>query len=151
MAAHRKLAAEYGHQAEVVCAARERSQHRTQEVNPQQRVRESITFSRDKNFEREVVVDERSLVRDALRRGMGEITYPQVRANLESRLVSEEFQAIERLNHLPGRRLTTARTIATEEEILRRVREAQNRIQPVTSNVEAFRIAKDHPRLNRAQ
>ncbi len=79
MAAHRKLAAEYGHQAEVVCAARERSQHRTQEVNPQQRVRESITFSRDKNFEREAVVDERSLVRDALRRGMGEITYPQVR------------------------------------------------------------------------
>lgn len=72
-------------------------------------------------------------------------------ANLESRLASEEFQAIERLNHLPGRRLTTARTIAAEEEILRRVREAQNRIQPVTSNVEAFRIAKDHPRLNRAQ
>src|ERR1700750_825774 len=84
MAAHRKLAAEYGHQAEaVVCAARERSQHRTQDVNPQQRVRESITFSRDKNFEREAVVDERSLVRDALRRGIGEITYPQMRANLE--------------------------------------------------------------------
>ena len=152
MAAHRKLAAEDGHQAEaVVCAARERSQHRTQEVNPQQRVRESITFSRDKNFEREAVVDERSLVRDALRRGMGEITYLQVRANLESRLASGEFQAIERLNHLPGRRLTTARTIAAEEEILRRVREGQNRIQPVTSNVEAFRIAKDHPQLNRAQ
>jgi hypothetical protein len=56
---------------------------------------------------------------------MGEITYLHVRANLESRLASEEFQAIERLNHLPGRRLTTARTIAAEEEILRRVREAK--------------------------
>ena len=39
-----------------------------------------MTFSRDKNFEREAVVDERAIVRDALRRGMGEITYGQVRA-----------------------------------------------------------------------
>src|SRR3984893_1134700 len=152
MAAHRKLAADFGHQAEaVVRTARERFQQQQKPVNSFDRVRESITFSRDKNFEREAVVDERSLVRDALRRGMGEITYPQVRANLESRLASGEFRAIERLNHLPGRRLTTARTIAAEEEILRRVREGQNRIQPVTSNVEAFRIAKDHPQLNRAQ
>jgi ATP-dependent exoDNAse (exonuclease V) alpha subunit len=152
IAAHRKLAAEYGHQAEaVVRAAQERSQHRTQRFNPQQWVRESVTFSRDKNFEREAVVDERALVRDALRRGMGEITYPQVRANLDSRLASGEFQAIERSNHLPGRRLTTARTIAAETEILRRVREGQNGIQPVTSNVEAFKIANDHRQLNRAQ
>jgi ATP-dependent exoDNAse (exonuclease V) alpha subunit len=152
MAAHHKLAAEYGHQAEgVVRAARERSQHRTQEINPQQRVRESITFSRDKNFEREAVVDERALVRDALRRGMGEITYPQVRANIDVRLASGEFQAIERSNHAPGRQLTTARTIAAEAEILRRMHEGQNRIQPVTTKVEAFKIASAHPQLNRAQ
>ena len=154
MAAHRKLATKYGHQAEaVVRAAQERSQHRTQEVNPQQwvRVRESITFSSDKNFEREAVVDERALIRDALRRGMGEITYPQVRANLDARLASGEFQFIERSNHLPGRRLTTARTIAAEAEVLRRVHEGQNRVPPVASNVQAFKIANDHPQLNRAQ
>lgn len=152
MAAHRKLAAKYGHQAEaVVRAAQERSHHLTQEFNSQQWVRESVTFSRDKNFEREAVVDERALVRDALRRGMGEITYPQVRANLDSRLASGEFQAIERSNHLPGRRLTTAQTIAAETEVLRRVREGQNRIQPVTSGINAFKIANDHPQLNRAQ
>ena len=66
MTAHHKLAAEYGNQADsVVRAARERSQHPTEEINPQQRVRESVTFSRDKNFEREAVVDERDIVRDA--------------------------------------------------------------------------------------
>ena len=59
----------------MVRAARERSQHPAQETNPQLRVRESVTFSRDKNFEREAVVDERAIVRDALRRGMGDITY----------------------------------------------------------------------------
>ena len=72
MAAHRKLAADFGHQAEaVVRAARERVQHQEKPVNSLDRVRESLTFSRDKNFEREAVVDERALIRDGLRRGMG--------------------------------------------------------------------------------
>src|ERR1700686_3646241 len=58
MAAHRKLAAHFGHQAEtVVRVARERSQHQEKPVNSFERVRESLTFSRDKNFEREAVVD----------------------------------------------------------------------------------------------
>src|SRR6202453_5184789 len=65
MAAHRKLAADFGHQAEaVVRAACERSQHQERPVNSFERVRESLTFSRDKNFEREAVVDERALIRD---------------------------------------------------------------------------------------
>jgi ATP-dependent exoDNAse (exonuclease V) alpha subunit len=112
---------------------------------------ESLTFSRDKNFEREAVIDERVLMRDALRRGMGEVTYPQVRANLDARLASGEFQAIERPHHLPGRRLTTARTIEAEREILQRVRAGQDRMQPVMTHVEAFKVAHDHPQLNRAQ
>src|SRR5579863_3026749 len=112
MAARRKLAAEYGNQAEaVVRIAHERARMQTQEVNPQQRVRESVTFSRDKNFEREAVVDERALVRDALRRGMGDITYGQVRADLNARLASGEFQTIDQPSQMPGRKLTTSRTI----------------------------------------
>ena len=96
MAAHRKLAADFGHQAEaVVRAARDRSQHQVKSVNSFERVRESLTFSRDKNFEREAVVDERALIRDGLRRGMGEITHAQVRANLDTRLASGEFKIVE--------------------------------------------------------
>ena len=151
MAAHRKLAAEYGNQADaVVRAARERAQHPTQEINPQQRVRESVTFSRDKNFEREAVVDERAIVRDALRRGMGEITYAQVRSNLAARLASGEFQTVER-QHAPGRQFTTARTIEAEQEILRRVREGHNQVQPVATRAQAIQIADQHPQFNRAQ
>lgn len=151
MAAHRKLAAEYGNQADtVVRAARERSQQPVQEVNPQQRVREAVTFSRDKNFEREAVVDERAIVRDALRRGMGEITFAQVRGNLSARLSSGEFQAVER-QHAPGRQFTTARTIEAEGEIVRRMREGQNHLSPVATRAEAIQIADRHPQLNRAQ
>jgi conjugative relaxase-like TrwC/TraI family protein len=83
MAAHRKLAAAFGHQSDaVVRAARERSQHHEKPVNSLDRVRESVTFSRDKNFEREAVVDERALIRDGLRRGMGESPMPRSSAIL---------------------------------------------------------------------
>jgi len=152
MAAHRKLAAEYGDQAEaVVRTAQERARTQSQEMNPQQRVRESITFSRDKNFEREAVVDERAVVRDALRRGMGYVTYPQVRANLNARVASGEFQSVERPGNMPGRKLTTARTIEAEREIIDRVREGQRQVQPVANKPEAYQVAQDHPHLNRAQ
>ena len=152
MAAHRKLAADFGHQAEVVVrAARERSQHQEKPVNSFDRVRESLTFSRDKNFEREAVVDERALIRDGLRRGMGEITHSQVRANLDARLASGEFQIVERNQSIPGRQFTTAKTIAAEHEILRRMRDGQNQVEPVLSRPQAITVADQHSHLNRAQ
>src|SRR5271170_21046 len=121
MAAHRKLAADFGNQADaVVRAARERVQHQEKPANSFDRVRESLTFSRDKNFEREAVVDERALIRDGLRRGMGDVTYSQVRANLDARVASGEFQIVERSQGIPGRQLTTAKAIESEHEILRR-------------------------------
>jgi len=152
MAAHRKLAADFGHQAEaVVRAAHERLQHQEKPANTIDRVRESLTFSRDKNFEREAVVDERALIRDGLRRGMGEVTYAQVRANLDARLAAGEFQVVDRGQNMPARQFTTARTIETEQEILRRVREGQNLLAPVATRAEAIQIADRHPQFNRAQ
>jgi conjugative relaxase-like TrwC/TraI family protein len=152
MAAHRKLAADFGHQADaVVRVARERSQHQEKPVNSFDRVRESLTFSRDKNFEREAVVDERALIRDGLRRGMGEITHAQVRANLDARLASGEFQIVERPQSVPGRQFTTARTIEAEHEIIRRVRNGRNDIEPVLPRPQAIALADQHPHLNPAQ
>ena len=152
MAAHRKLAADFGHEADaVVRAARERSQQQETSVGAVNLVRESLTFARDKNFEREAVVDERALIRDGLRRGMGDITYPQLRAHLDARLTSGEFQLVERTHGDPGRQFTTAKTIEAEQEILRRVREGQNQIDPIVTRQQAIAIADQHLHLNRAQ
>ena len=152
MAAHRKLAADFGHQAEaVVRAAHERLQHQGKPVNSVDRVRESLTFSRDKNFEREAVVDERALLRDGLRRGMGEITHDQVRAHLDARLASGEFQIIARQRGVPGRQFTTAKTIAAEQEILHRMREGKHQVEPVLPRPQAIALADQHPHLNLAQ
>jgi conjugative relaxase-like TrwC/TraI family protein len=152
MAAHRKLAADFGQQAEaVVQTAQERSQHQEKHVNSFDRVRESLTFSRDKNFEREAVVDERALIRDGLRRGMGEITHAQVRANLDARLASGEFQIVERSQGVPGRQFTTAKTIEAEHEILHRMRDGQNHVESVLPRPLAIAFADQHSNLNRAQ
>jgi conjugative relaxase-like TrwC/TraI family protein len=152
MAAHRKLAADFGHQAEaVVRAARERLQHQEKPVNSLDRVGESLTFSRDKNFEREAVVDERALIRDGLRRGMGEVTFAQVRGNLDSRLASGEFQVVQRSESQPARQFTTAKTIQAEQEIVRRVSEGRNQFEPVLSRMQAVTVADQHLHLNRAQ
>ncbi|MGO9263477.1 MAG: ATP-dependent RecD-like DNA helicase, partial [Candidatus Binataceae bacterium] len=114
-------------------------------------VRESLTFSRDKNFEREAVVDERALIRDGLRRGMGDITHAQVCAHLDDRLASGEFQIVKRQQGVPGRQFTTAKTIAAEQEILRRMREGRNQIEPVRLRPQAIAVADQHQHLNHAQ
>ncbi|WP_035354768.1 MobF family relaxase [Edaphobacter aggregans] len=151
MAAHRRLASDFGHQADaVVRAARERQQHQEKPINSVDRVRESLTFSRDKNFEREAVVDERILIRDGLRRGMGDVTYAQVRGNLNARIASGEFQTVERA-HIPGRQFTTAKTIAAEYEIVSRVQDGRNQVEPVLSRSEAISVADQHQHLNRTQ
>lgn len=152
MAAHRKLAAEYGHQAEaVVRAARERQIHQQTPGQTVDRVRESLTFARDKNFEREAVVDERALIRDGLRRGMGEVMYSQVCANLNERLSAGEFRVVERPANSPARQFTTARTIEAEHEILRKVGEGRRQVEPVLSRSQAIAVADQHSYLNRAQ
>jgi len=152
MAAHRKLAADFGHQAEaVVRAAREQLQHQQKPANTIDRVRESLTFARDKNFEREAVVDERALIRDGLRRGMGEVTYAHVRGNLDARLAAGEFQIVDRGQNTPARQFTTARTIEAEHEIVHRVTEERNQIEPVLSRSDAIAVADQHQYLNRAQ
>jgi len=152
MAAHRRLAAEFGHQAEaVVRAARERQQHLEKPVQTLERVRESLTFSRDKNFEREAVVDERALIRDGLRRSMGEATYSQMRANLDTRLGSGEFQVVQNSAGSPARQFTTAKTIQAEREILQKVAQGKGQMDPSLSRAQAITVADQHPHLNRSQ
>src|ERR1019366_7936234 len=131
LAAHRKLAVEYGNQPnQVVAAASERSQKKSTERAPeksQKAAQEAVTFARERSFEREAVTDERALFRDALRRGMGETTYAQVRASVEARLASGEFQLVSGTKHSSARQFTTAETIHTEKELLRQMRQGPGR------------------------
>src|SRR5208283_1646721 len=52
---------------------------------------------------------------------------------------------------IPGRQFTTAKTIEAEQEILRRMHEGQNHVEPVLSRPQAIAVADQHSHLNRAQ
>jgi AAA domain/TrwC relaxase len=153
MAAHRKLAADFGDQAESVVRAASERLHRQQQNSSSavDRVRESLTFARDKNFEREAVIDERALFRDALRRGMGEITYPQVLINLEARLATGEFLIVERPKNLSARHFTTAATMANESEVLGHVSRGQHQLEPIMPRQQGIALTDQRSYLNHAQ
>jgi conjugative relaxase-like TrwC/TraI family protein len=111
-ARHEELAAAYGSQPQrVVQEAQARAARGHQRSEPREaRAQEAVTYARDRNFEREAVVDERVLVRDALRRSMGESSFWEVRQNIEHRIRSGEFIEL-------GRecRSGTDRTLTTRE------------------------------------
>jgi len=159
LAAHLQIAAEYGNQASrVVSEARERAlrpaMRGEQEQTPrtaQQRAREALSYARDRNFEREAVVDERLLFRDALRRGMGDITYSQVRASFEERVSSGEFRSVEPQRHQAGRKFTTEETVRAERDVLRRMQQGQDGAPAIASREQAGVHAESRPHLNTAQ
>ena len=153
LAAHRQVAAEFGNQADrVVAEARQRghAEERTPEAS-QLRAQEAVTYARDRSFEREAVTDERDIFRDALRRGMGEITYPQVRASFEARIASGEFQEVSGQKHETGRQFTTAQTIRAEQDVIRRMEQGQNQAAPILSIQEAVALTDAHSKLNAGQ
>src|SRR6202789_3241081 len=151
IAAHRQIAAEHGNQADnVVAEAQSRRKSKAHQSSLEERTQQAnsaLTFARDKGFEREAVLDERAIFVDAMRRGMGEMTYPEVRANLEARIASGEFREVNGSKHSTGRHFTTEGTIQAEKEILRSVREGQGQAPQLMSIQDAIPLTDAHQRL----
>jgi hypothetical protein len=155
LAAHRQLAVEFGNQADrVVSEARQRGHGQAEERTPETahlRAREVVTYARERSFEREAVTDERAIFRDALRRGMGDVTYPQVRASFEARIASGEFQLAPRQRHETGRQFTTQATIEAERDVIRRMQQGQSHAPQIMPIQTAVVLTETHPQLNAAQ
>jgi conjugative relaxase-like TrwC/TraI family protein len=154
LAAHRKLAAEFGNQAARVVAEARARVHTVEQDNPALsalRAQEAVTFSRDRHFEREAVVDERLLMRDALRRGMGETTYGEVHQNFETRLHRGEFIAAPAATNPTLRLFTTPETVAAERAVIQQMRVGQGQVAPILSARDAAAVTAQHSYLNSHQ
>jgi conjugative relaxase-like TrwC/TraI family protein len=156
MVAHRHLAAEYGNQARrVVEEARARAlgfgQSGIRIPDAPVRAQEAVTYARDRNIEREAVTDERTLFRDALRRGMGDLTYTQVRANFDARVALGEFQPVPTDKHVTGRQFTTQEAIRAEQDVLARMQRGRDQASEIMSRAQATELADRRPQLNAAQ
>ena len=152
LAAHKEMAVSFGNQPQqVVADARARAQQHQQQPNKMTTAKEAITFARDSIFEREAVADERTILRDALRRGMGEATYREVRTEFDRRKEGGEFRFVEGTKHSSGRGFTTADTIAAERSNIRYVLEGRNAVEPIMSAERAREQANTRSFLNPSQ
>lgn len=154
LAAHRQVAAEFGNQADqVVQEAKSRANSIEQKhlATVPERVQEAVTFSKSRNFEREAVTDERDLMRDALRRGMGDLTYGQVRERFEERITSGEFQSVPGQKHETGRQFTTREAIAEELATIKHMQQGQLKSEPIMRMEDAESHARERELLNPAQ
>ncbi|RXH55427.1 MobF family relaxase [Granulicella sibirica] len=153
LAAHRQVAAEFGNQADrVVQEARDRANSIERKPLPAAvRVQEAVTFAKSRNFEREAVTDERDIMRDALRRGMGDLTHSQVRGHFEQRVTSGEFQITPGQKHETGRQFTTREAIAEELSTIKQMQQGRQAAEPIMRQDDAAAHARSGQFLNPAQ
>ena len=95
---------------------------------PQFRAQEAVTYAKERNFEREAVTDERDIMRDALRRGMGDLTFSQLREEFARRHNSGEFQVVKAQKHETGRHFTPRESIAAERTVVGHMQRGQNTV-----------------------
>jgi conjugative relaxase-like TrwC/TraI family protein len=148
---HQTLAAAHGHQPTlVVQAARDRARRGEHHV-PQVTPRTAVTYARDRNLEREAVVDERVLVRDALRRSMGDLTVEAIKDEVAHRVAAGEFIDMEPPVGAPARAFTTREMVALERQTIDTVLDGQ-RTQPSLANtVTRHAVQRASPHLSEPQ
>jgi hypothetical protein len=83
---HQELADQFGNQPTTVVETTEHRHERHAEHEREQvdAARQAVTFARDRNLEREAVVEERSILRDALQRSLGEARVKMIKRGARS-------------------------------------------------------------------
>ena len=148
---HRALAEAYGNQpSRVVATARARAhtgEHRLQQIT----AAAAVTYARDRNFEREAVVDERALVRDALNRSMGDVRVDAIKDEVSRRVTDRTFIQVDGRAGRPGRLMTTREMRRLERETVEAMREGQRTQGPLASAVTRQAVQLGSPHLNAPQ
>jgi conjugative relaxase-like TrwC/TraI family protein len=152
LAAHKEMAADFGNQPErVVAAARERALSQGQGTGLQGDARGAVAFAKEKVFEREAVADERIVMREALRRGMGEVSFSEVQSEFQRRREEGEFRSVQGQKHSSGRSFTTPETIAAERANVQHVLDGSGAVKPMLSDRAAEKQSQSRDFLNEAQ
>jgi conjugative relaxase-like TrwC/TraI family protein len=151
LAAHKEMAADFGNQPQqVIAAARERAVNQAQAALYID-ARGTVAFAKEKVFEREAVADERLIMREALRRGMGEVSFAETRDEFQRRWHGGEFHPVQGQKYSSGRSFTTPETIAAERANIQHVLAGQGSAEPMLSGAAAQRQAMSRDFLNEKQ
>jgi conjugative relaxase-like TrwC/TraI family protein len=150
---HRALAEQFGNQPSQVVEAveLERAHHVEHEREPADAARQAVTFARDRNLEREAVVEERAILRDALQRSLGEGRVDDIKGEVNRRLERGEFLAVEHESGAPGRSFTTPAMMQLEQETIDSMRAGQGQHSELVAEQTREAIARDYQHLNQSQ
>ncbi|WP_420238255.1 MobF family relaxase [Telmatobacter bradus] len=147
---HHELAVQFGNQADrVVAQAREHAQQF--EPGQEKAVQQSATYARNHVFEHSAVQDERTILQSMLDRGMGQLTYDEVRQEFSRRVTSGEFCII---SHKEGRaapQYTTAEMVRMEKAIIAGMQQGNHGDFMLVSPQVRIWTEDRHPELNVSQ
>ena len=149
---HEEMAKEYGNQPErIVREAQARAYEIAARSEEQTNgtVREAVRYSVERNFEREAVSDERELMRDALKRAMGEAPFSRIQQQFDQAV--EDGGLIQKESHGIGRSFTTDEMIALERDNIRLMRSTQEQYPVLASDGTRREIEHDYAHLSSSQ
>src|SRR5262249_47692407 len=106
----------------------------------------AMTYAEDKNFERHAVIDERELMRDALKRSMGEAVFAEVRERFENRIGSGDLVELE--SKSPARAFTTEKMMHYERDNVAEMRKGQTQHGPLVSADTWQSVLRSHTHLS---
>jgi hypothetical protein len=152
---HHEVAEQFGNQpAKVVEVAEHQYQRHEEQEHGRERAdaaRRAVTFARDRNLEREAVVEERALLRDALQRSLTEARLDDVKQEFERRVERGEFIAIEQERVTPDRSFTTPSMMELERETIEQMRAGQEQHTELVSEHTREAITREYDHLNEGQ
>jgi ATP-dependent exoDNAse (exonuclease V) alpha subunit len=110
----------------------------------------AVSYARERGMERAAVVDERVLLRDALRHTMGEARLPEIKTELEKRIARGELIEVPRREGEAGRAFTTGEMQAQERDIVRRMQAGRDKNVIVDGYTRQWTF-EQHPHLSMNQ
>jgi conjugative relaxase-like TrwC/TraI family protein len=153
---HRELADKYGNQPERVV---QQAQARVQEIDKlkpteeqaQQAAAKAVRYAVEKNFEREAVSDERDLMRDTLKRAMGQAPLEKIRKQFHQEIQHGGLIELERQPGQSRREFTTNEMIHLERENVRLMQAGQNQYPALVSFEIRRQLEEHYPHLSNSQ
>ncbi len=121
------------------------------EREPADAARQAVTFARDRNLERDAVVEERAILRDALQRSLGEGCVDDIKAEVSRRVERGEFLAVPHDSGAPGRSFTTPAMMQLEQETIDIMRAGQGHHPELVTVRTREVVARDYAHLNHSQ
>jgi len=151
-ARHQQMANEYGQQPQRVL--REAERREGVDLTPEQSQRAAhggMSYARERGMEREAVVDERLLMRDALKHTMGEARLPEIRIEFDRRAAEKNLIEVERRAGAASRAYTTQEMQGYERELIKRMKHGQDTREVLADGTVRQQIMERHGHLSVSQ